>query len=133
MTQAELQELFTRPPASFTWSQSEDGRRIIGASMGCVLDLWPDRAEMAATFPPDDAALASRNGTLMVLLLTSMRPEWSSAGDWLAVNMRRAARSKVVGFEEDNITRQVRFRYDRQHSRAMLVVKNDGPRDSHRA
>lgn len=123
MTRDELQALFTRPPASFEWSQSDDGRRTIGASPGCVLDLWPDRAEMVATFPPDDAAQAQRNGVLMVLLLTALRPDWSSAGDWLAVQMRHAGRSKYGQADVPNVSRQVRFRYDRQHSRATLVVR----------
>jgi hypothetical protein len=123
LTRDELQALFSKPPASFTWSQSEDGQRIIGASEGCVLDLWPDRAEMAATFPPDDEQLAQRNGTLMTLLLTAMRPEWQGSGDWLAVQMRLAARSKNGQANVINTSRQVRFRYDRQHSRAMLVVR----------
>jgi hypothetical protein len=123
MTRDELQALFSKPPASFTWSRSEDGQRIIGASTGCVLDLWADRAEMVATFPPDDAALAQRNGTLMSLLLAAMRPDWSSANDWLAVQMRTAARSKQAYIDVPNITRRVTFKYDRQHSRATLVVK----------
>lgn len=123
MTRDELQALFSKPPASFSWSQSEDGRRTIGASTGCVLDLWPDRAEMVATFPPDNAALAQRNSTLMLLLLTAMRPEWQSAGNWLAVQMRQAARSKVGQVDVPNVTRQVQFKYSRQHSRATLVVR----------
>lgn len=123
MNQAELQALFSKPPASFTWSKSEDGQRIIGASTGCVLDLWSDRVEMVATFPPDDERLAQRNGTLMALLLAAMRPEWPSANDWLAVQMRTAARSKQEHINVPNITRRVTFKYDRIASRATLVVR----------
>src|SRR5262245_63694268 len=76
MEQVQLQHLFSQEPASLVWSASADGRRTVGTSEGFVLDLWPDRAEAAAVFPPDDAALAARNGTLLQLLLVAMRPDW---------------------------------------------------------
>ncbi len=123
MNAAELQTLLSQPPASFQWSQSDDGTRTIGASEGCVVDLLPDRVEMAAVFPPDRADVAARNGALMVLMLVALRKEWHSAGDWLAVQMRQAARSGTPLFEVDNYSRQVRFVFDRQHSRATLWVK----------
>lgn len=124
----EIQNLLSQPPASFTWSQSDDGTRIIGASEGRVIDLWPDRAEMAAVFPPDRADVAARNGALMALVLCALRPQWQSASDWLAVQMRQAARAKTPLFETENYSRQVRFVFDRQHSRATLKVTY-GPRN----
>jgi hypothetical protein len=121
----ELQQLLSQPPARFTWSQSEDGTRTIGASEGCVIDLWPDRVEMVAVFPPDRADVAARNGVLMALVLYALRPAWQSAGDWLAVQMRQAARAKTPLFETENYSRQVCFVFDRQHSRATLRIQWD--------
>jgi hypothetical protein len=123
MNAAELQNLLSQPPASFTWSQSEDGTRTIGSSGGCVIDLLPDRVEMAAVFPPDRADVAARNGALMALVLVALRKEWQTAGDWLAVQMRQAARAKTPLFEAENYSRQVRFVFDRHHSRATLRIR----------
>jgi hypothetical protein len=123
VTSADLQALFTRPPASFLWSPSEDGRRVIGVTEGVVLDLWPDKAEMTALFPPDREDIAARNGTLMLLLLTATRPDWQSAGDWLTFHLRSAARGKSPIHEETNYTRGVTFSYSRATSRALLRVR----------
>jgi hypothetical protein len=127
----ELQNLLSQPPASFQWSQSEDGTRTIGASEGCVIDLWPDRVEMAAVFPPDRADVAARNGALMALVLVALRKEWQTAGDWLAVQMRQAARAKTPLFETENYSRQVRFVFDRRHSRATLRIRWTPQPESH--
>lgn len=116
-----LIDLLSQPPASFVWSSSADGQRTMGTSAGFVLDLWPDRIEAAALFPPDRADLAARNGTLLQLILLAMRPDWNSASSWLALQMRRAART-TRPFEEVNVTRRVRFVWDRTRSRATLKV-----------
>lgn len=117
----QLIDLFSQPPASFVWSTSEDGQRTIGTSEGFILDIWPDRVEAAALFPPDRLDLVERNATLFQLLLMSMRPDWASAPSWLAVQMRRAAHTSKP-FEEVNVTRRVRFVWDRTQSRATLKV-----------
>jgi hypothetical protein len=121
-----LIDLFSKPPASFVWSASEDGQRTMGTSAGFVLDIWPDRVEAAALFPPDNAELAARNGTLLQLLLMAMRPDWASAPAWLGAQMRRSARYEPTTerpfFEEVNVTRRVRFVWDRTQSRATLKV-----------
>lgn len=122
MNRNELQALFSRPPASFTWSQSEDGSRVMGTSEGAVLDLWPDRVEFAGLFPPDRADLAARNGTLMQLLLTALRRDWVTASDWLTTQLRMATRTKGF-YEGPNYSRRVVFTFDRQSSRATLKVQ----------
>jgi hypothetical protein len=115
----QLIDLFSQPPASFVWSASEDGTRTMGTSEGFVLDIWPDRVEAAALFPPDRPDLVERNATLLQLLLLAMRPDWNSAPSWLAQAMRMAAR----GHREDvNITRRVRFQNDPTHSRTTLRI-----------
>lgn len=131
MNAVELQTFLSQPPASFTWSQSADGMRTIGASEGCVIDLLSDRVEMAAVFPPDRADVAARNGALMALVLVALRKDWQSASDWLAVQMRQAARGKTPLFETENYSRQVRFVFDRQHSRATLRIRWTPQPESH--
>lgn len=115
----DLVELFTQPPASFVWSKSADGSRTIGTSEGFILDIWPDRVEAAALFPPDRPDLVERNASLLQLLLMAMRPDWASAPSWLAQAMRQAARGHT---EEINVTRRVRFVSDPSQSRATLEV-----------
>lgn len=122
MTHDELQHLFSQPPASFAWSKSADGNRVIGASAGAVLDLWPDRVEFAAITPPDQPDLTARNATLMLLLLTALRPEWVTAGDWLTMQLRMATRSQGV-YEGPNYSRRVVFTFDRKASQATLRVR----------
>ena len=117
----QLVKLFSQPPASFTWSTSEDGTRTIGTTEGFILDLWPDRVEAVALFPPDRLDLAARNGTLLELVILAMRRDWLTGPSWLAQQMRRAARARKP-FDEVNITRRVRFAWDRAHSRATLKV-----------
>lgn len=119
----QLVDLFSRPPASFTWALSEDGQRTMGTSEGFVLDIWPDRIEAAALMPPDRTDLIGRNGVLLQLLLMALRPEWESSATWLAQQMRLAARSKEQPYEMHNITRRVRFVWDKAHSRATLRVR----------
>jgi hypothetical protein len=98
-----------------------------------VLDLWPDRVEAAAAFPPDDAALAARNGTLLQLLLVAMRPDWQTASDWLAQQMKLAARSKSARPEMANYSRGVVFVWMPRQSRATLKVQGYGRNDQGRA
>ena len=133
LTNADLQELFSAPPASFHWSQSVNGWRAIGSSEGAILDIWPDHAELTATFPPDNAELAARNGTLMQLLLVALRPEWQSGSAWLSNHMRMAARSRRNEYEVFNYSRGVRFRYDREHSKAALRITTSGPSNQNNA
>lgn len=115
----QLIDLFSKPPASFAWSSSENGTRTMGTSEGFVLDIWPDRIEAAALFPHDRPDLIERNATLLQLLLLALRPDWNSAASWLAQAMRQAAR----GHREDiNVSRGVRFVNDAAHSRATLRV-----------
>lgn len=116
-----LIDLLSQPPASLVWSSSEDGTRTIGTSEGFVLDIWPDRIEAAALFPPDNAPLAARNGTLMQLILMALRPDWHSAPSWLAMQMQFAART-AKPFDEINVTRRTRFVWSRAQSRATLKV-----------
>lgn len=116
----QLIALFSKPPASFAWSSSENGTRTMGTSEGFVLDIWPDRVEAAALFPPDRPDLVERNATLLQLLLMAMRPDWASAPSWLAQAMRMAVR----GHNEDvNVTRRVRFYNDPIHSRTTLRIQ----------
>lgn len=115
-----LIDLFSRPPASFTWSSSENGQRTMGTSEGFVLDIWPDRIEAAALFPPDRPDLTERNATLMQLLIMATRPEWNSAASWLAQAMRLAARGHQ---EQINVTRRVRFLNDPTQSRMTLRIQ----------
>ena len=133
MNTEQLQALFSQEPAGLKWSASEDGSRVIGTAPGFVLDVWPDRVEAAAVFPPDDAMLAARNGTLLQLLLVAMRPDWETASEWLAQQMKLAARSKSVRPEMTNYTRGVVFVWLPQQSRATLKVRWDGSADSHSA
>lgn len=121
MTNEQLIELFSKPPASFTWSKSADGRRTMGTAEGFVLDLWPDRVEAAALFPPDRPDLVERNATLLELLLLALRPEWASAPSWLAQQMRLAARTEKP-FEAPNVTRRMTFSWSQAQSRATLRV-----------
>lgn len=122
MNRDDIQSLFSQPPASFTWSRSEDGGRVMGTSEGAVLDLWPDRVEFAGLFPPDRADLAARNGTLMQLLLTALRRDWVTASDWLTAQLRMAARAKEF-YEGPNYSRRVVFTFSRRESRATLKVR----------
>lgn len=115
----QLIDLFSKPPASFVWSTSEDGRRTMGTAEGFVLDIWADRVEAVALFPHDRPDLVERNATLLQLLLLAMRPDWASASNWLAQAMRQAARGH---HEQINITRRVRFVQDAAHSRATLRI-----------
>lgn len=115
-------ELLSQPPASFVWSSSEDGRRTIGTSQGAICDIWADHIELAAIFPPDDLALAGRNGTLMLLVLCALRPEWERAGDWLKLQLGLAAKAKVA-HEGTHYGQRVTFSYMRGSSRAALKVK----------
>jgi hypothetical protein len=115
-----LVDLFSKPPASFAWSQSDDGQRTIGASEGFALDIWPDRVVASALMPPDRPDLAARNGTLLELLLLALRPDWQTASAWLAQQLRLAQRRAV--FEGPNVTRRVELLWSRQHSRVTLKV-----------
>jgi hypothetical protein len=116
----DLVELFSKAPASFVWSTNDAGRQI-GTAEGMVIDLWQGSVDAAALFPPDRLDLAARNGVLFQLLLCALRPDWQSASSWLAQQLRRAART-AKPFEEVNVTRRVRFLWDRTHSRATLKV-----------
>ena len=122
MNPDELQSLFSQPPASFVWTQSKDGSRTMGAAPGAVIDLWPDRVELAALMPPDRQDLTAHNVALMLLLVTALRRDWITASDWLKTQMGMAARSK--GFYEGvNYSRQISFTFDRRVSRATLKVR----------
>lgn len=118
----QLIALLRNPPASFEWSQSDDGSRTIGTCPGCGVDIWSDRVEVAALFPPDDAELVARNGILLQLILAALRPDWATAGEWLANQMRMAARART-DHEGVNYSRGVRFAYARKTSTATLKVQ----------
>jgi hypothetical protein len=120
MTTAELQDLFSTPPASLVWSQSDDGQRTIGASEGFALDIWPDRVVASALMPPDRPDLAARNGTLLELLLLALRSDWQTASAWLAQQLRLASRH--ANYDGPNYTRRVKLLWSRQHSRVTLKV-----------
>lgn len=122
MTAADLQTLLSQPPASFVWSQSEDGSRTIGTCPGCAIDLWPDRVEVAAVFAADDPDLSTRNATLFTLILVALCPDWATAPDWLTTQMRMATKAKGP-YEGVHYSRGVRFLWDRQSSRGMLKVR----------
>ena len=119
----DLQTLLSQPPASFAWSQSEDGSRTIGTCPGCGVDIWPDRVAVAALMPSDDAALVDRNSVLLLLILSALRPDWITAGDWLKTQMGMAARSKEGVYEGPNYSRGVTFGWSRKTSTATLKVK----------
>jgi hypothetical protein len=118
---ADLVELFSKIPG-FAWAKSDDGQRTMGTTEGFVLDLWPDRVEAVALFPPDRDDLAARNGTLFQLLLMAMRPDWATAPAWLAQQMRLVARSKSPRPEMINVARRVTLTWDSVKSRATLKV-----------
>lgn len=120
-TPPDIQALFSRPPASFAWSASEDGQRVIGVGHGAVLDLWKDKAQLACIIAPDDPALVNRGVALMLLLLAALRPAWVTAPDWLAQQMRMAARARGV-YEGPNYSQRVEFSYDKQQSLAVIKV-----------
>lgn len=122
MQKSELIALLAKPPASFTWSTSDDGNRTMGTTEGCVLDIWPDRVEAVALFPPDNAPLAARNGALMQLILAALRPDWPASASWLAQTLQEAAR-QAKPYEQVNVTRRVRFTWDRMRSCATLKVR----------
>lgn len=117
----DIQALFSRPPASFAWSRSSDGLRTIGVGHGATLDLWSDTAQLACIMASDDTALVERGALLMLLLLAALRPAWVTAPDWLAQQMRMAARAKGP-YEGPNYSQRVEFRYDKQRSTALLKV-----------
>lgn len=118
----DLQTLLSQPPASFAWSQSEDGRRTIGTCPGCGVDIWSDRVEVAALMPSDQVELTERNSVLLLLILTALRPDWATAGDWLTTQMGMAAKASGV-YEGPNYSRQVTFGWSRKTSTATLKVK----------
>lgn len=117
----DIQALFSRPPASFVWSRSEDGQRTLGTSHGAVMDIWPGNVQLACIVAPDDQALVNRGVALMLLLLAALRPAWVTAPDWLAQQMRMATRATGT-YEGPNYSQRVLFSYDKQHSRAVLKV-----------
>ena len=119
----DLQALLSQPPASFAWSQSEDGGRTIGTCPGCGVDIWSDRVEVAALMPSDQVELTERNSVLLLLILTALRPDWATAGDWLQTQMGMAARAKEGVYEGPNYSRQVTFGWSRKTSTATLKVK----------
>jgi hypothetical protein len=121
MDRAALKALFSRPPASFQWARDE-GRDIdMGTSIGSVLEIGDRHAALVALFPPDQPQLAARNGTLMQLLLVALRPDWPSASGWL-VEQLQAATKATEPYDAQDLARYVRFRWDRQHSRATLEI-----------
>lgn len=122
MTNDDLIELFTKPPASFAWSHAANGSRVMGTSEGVALDLWPDHIDMTAIFPSDRPDIAARSGVLMQLLVTAMRPQWETGPNWLAQQMKLAARSKRAIYEELNVVRQVSFAYYKATGQATLKV-----------
>lgn len=113
------------PPASFAWAQNNQGRTI-GTSEGPLLDIWPDRAEVVATFPPDNATLAARNAILIQLLLSAMRPDWADPGRWLAEQLRQAKRFKptknVPTFDVTSTVYRVRLTWDMRLSQLTVRV-----------
>lgn len=112
-------DLLTQPPASFVWSQGEG--RTIGTAPGAIVDIWPAHVEAALLFPPDDAALVVHNATLLLLILTALRPDWAGAAMWLKTQMGMAARAKLR-HEGAQYGRGVWCTWERQHSRALLRV-----------
>jgi len=122
VTTDDLIELFSKAPASFAWSTAESGSRTIGTSEGAALDIWPDHVSMTAIFPSDRLDIAARSGVLMQLLLTAMRPQWETGPNWLAQQMKLAARSKSPVYEELNVIRQVSFVLYRKTGQATLKI-----------
>lgn len=119
-----LIDLFSKPPASFTWATKEG--RAIGTSEGFVLDIWSDRVEAAALFPPDRADLVRRNSTLLQLLLMALRPEWSNSSTWLTQTMQFASRYKPTKehpiFDLSHTAERIQFTWDRTTSRVTVKV-----------
>lgn len=118
----DLIALLSQPPASLTFSRSADGRRTVGSCAGFVLDIWPDRIEAVALFPPDAPDLAARNGVLFQLLLAATRPAWAGAETWLAAQLRLAPTLAREQHRFDHIAQRVTLIADRAHSRATLRI-----------
>lgn len=121
----DLVTLFSKPPASLAWAVKEG--RTLGASDGFLLDLWPDRVEAAAIFPPNRPQLAARNATLFLLLLAAVRPAWGTLPEWLVETMRLARRYRPTEsqplFNLLNTEHQVRLTWDARTSRATVQVR----------
>jgi len=115
--------VLSQPPASFAWSASDGA--LIGATQGIVVQVLPHKIECMAVMAYDAPALAQNNATLMLLLLTALRPEWGTAGDWLAREMLQAKQSAERSYAGPNANRGCCFEYDKQHSRATLTIKRD--------
>lgn len=119
-----LQALLTKPPASLAWATKEG--RAIGASEGFLVDLWPDRVEVACLMPPDRLDLVERNGNLLLLILMAMRPTWKNVVTWMADQYRAAKRFRPTEahpyFELTNTEHRVRFTWDAKVSRVTLRV-----------
>ena len=118
----DLVHLLSQPPAALTFTASADGRRPIGTTVGFVLDIWPDRVEAAALFPPDQPDLAARNGVLFQLLLAATRPAWAGAEAWLVAQLRLAPTLARGQHRFDHIAQRVALIVDRAHSRATLRI-----------
>ena len=111
------------PPASFQWSAGD--RALIGARAGFVVQVLHDKIECMAVMAYDAPQLAQINATLLLLILTALRPDWDAAGDWLAQQMRQAKASALRAYAGPNGEQSCCFEYDKQHSRATLTIKRD--------
>lgn len=116
-----LIEALSLPPASFVWTA--DNEVVIGASPGIVVQVLPHKVECMAIMAYDAPQIAQNNATLMLLILTALRPAWDTAGDWLAREMRQAKQSERRVYAGPNGDQDCIFCYDKQHSRATLTVK----------
>lgn len=93
----------------------------MGTTRGAAIDIWPDHVTLTALFPPDDLPLAERNGTLFLLTLCALRPQWVTAPDWLKTQMGMAAKARAI-HESQHFGRRVLFRWEKATSRATLRV-----------
>ena len=116
-----LIEVLAKPPCNMAWT-SESGA-IIGARAGLVVTVLPHKVETEAVMAPDAPVLAQTNAGLLLLILTALRADWHDAGDWLAQEMRQAAQSTLRGYAGPNYARNVVFSYDKQLSRATLMIR----------
>lgn len=117
-----LKSVLAQEPTNFQWSDAPD--HTFGTGRWSFIDIWPDRLELAAIFPPDQPTIATHNAMLFTLLLAAMRPEWVTAGDWLASQLRMAARV-ANNYTGTNFSQHVTFAWDKNLWRAMLTVERD--------
>jgi hypothetical protein len=117
-----LKSILVQEPTNFEWSEAPD--HTFGTGRWSFMDIWPDHVELAAIFPPDQPTIATHNAMLFTLVLAALRGDWATAGDWLASQLRMAARTQD-SYAGTNYTQGVTFAWDKKLFRAVLTLKTD--------